>query len=36
MIKNYEVSNIIRSDKNYEVLFDSNDRNGFLIAKKLN
>lgn len=36
MIKNYEVSNIIRSDKNYEVIFDSNDRNGFLIAKKLN
>jgi hypothetical protein len=36
MIKNYEVSNIIRSDVNYEVLFDSNDRNGFLIAKKLN
>jgi hypothetical protein len=36
VIKNYEVSNIIRSDKNYEVLFDSNDRNGFLMAKKLN
>jgi len=33
-LKNFEVSNIMRNDKKYEILFDEpNDRNGFLISK---
>lgn len=35
IIKNYEVANIMRSDSNFEILFDSNDRNGFLVSKKI-
>ena len=34
-IKNYEVSRIIRNNNDYEILFDSNERNGFLVAKKV-
>lgn len=34
-IKNNEVSNIIRNDKGYQVIHDSNERNGFLVAKKI-
>ncbi len=35
-IKNYEVANLIRSEvNNYEIFMDSNDRNGFLVAKKI-
>lgn len=35
VIKNYEVSNIIRRDPSFEIIIDSPDRNGFLIAKKI-
>ena len=35
-IKNYEVSNIMRSDIQFEILHDVvNDRNGYLVAKKV-
>ena len=34
-IKNNEVSNLIRNDIRYQVIHDSNDRNGFLVAKKI-
>lgn len=34
-IKNYEVSNLIRDNKeSYNIIVDSNDRNGFLVAEK--
>lgn len=36
IIKNYEVSKIVRSDNRYTIIMDSDDRNGFLIAKKNN
>ena len=36
-IKNFKVSNIMREDDSYEILFDvPNDRNGFLVSKKNN
>jgi hypothetical protein len=35
LIKNNEVANIMRSDSNYQILYDNiYDRNGFLISKK--
>lgn len=34
-IKNNEVSNIIRNDTKYQVIHDSGERNGFLVAKKI-
>jgi hypothetical protein len=34
-IKNNEVANIMRSDPEYRVLIDSNERNGFLVSKKI-
>lgn len=34
-IKNYEVSRFIRNNKSYNVIVDSNDRNGFLVAEKI-
>ena len=34
-IKNYEVSNIMRNSDEYEIIADSNERNGYLISKKL-
>jgi hypothetical protein len=34
-IKNYEVSNFIRNNKSYNIIIDSNDRNGFLVAEKI-
>ena len=35
-IKNHKVSNLMKGDKKYEILYDiPNDRNGFLISKKL-
>jgi hypothetical protein len=35
-IKNYEVANIMRSDRQFEILHDVvNDRNGYLVAKKV-
>jgi len=35
VLKNHEVANIMRNNKNYEILHDEiNDRNGFLISKK--
>lgn len=35
-IKNYEVSNFIRDNKeSYNIIVDSNDRNGFLVAEKI-
>ena len=33
-IKNYRVANLIRNHNEFEVLHDSNERNGFLVAKK--
>jgi hypothetical protein len=33
VIKNYEVAMIIRNDKKYNVLHDSDERNGYLVAK---
>jgi hypothetical protein len=37
LMKNFEVSELIRNNNNYSILFDEpNDRNGFLIAKKNN
>lgn len=35
-IKNNEVAILMRSDSNYQIIHDSNDRNGFLVSKKLN
>jgi hypothetical protein len=36
LIKNNEVANIIRNDRNYHILYDNiSDRNGFLISKKI-
>lgn len=36
IIKNYEVANIMRSDSQFEILHDVvNDRNGYLVAKKV-
>jgi hypothetical protein len=36
LIKNNEVANIIRNDRNYQILYDNiSDRNGFLISKKI-
>ena len=35
-IKNNEVANIIRNDRNYQILYENiSDRNGFLISKKI-
>lgn len=34
VIKNYEVANLIRNSSDFQVLHDSNERNGFLVAKK--
>jgi hypothetical protein len=35
-IKNYEVANIMRSDRQFEILHDVvNDRNGYLVSKKV-
>jgi hypothetical protein len=35
ILGNHEVANIMRNNKNYEILHDEiNDRNGFLISKK--
>jgi hypothetical protein len=35
VIKNYEVANLIRNNNEFKVLHDSNERNGYLVAKKL-
>ena len=35
VVKNFKVSEIIRNDTSYEVLIDSKERNGFMIAKKI-
>jgi len=35
VIKNYEVANIVRNDSSYQIIIDSSDRNGFLVAKKI-
>lgn len=35
-IKNYETSNFIRNNKDlYNIMIDSNDRNGFLVAERI-
>jgi hypothetical protein len=34
-IKNYEVANLMRNNSNYQILFDSNERNGYLVSKKI-
>jgi hypothetical protein len=35
-IKNNEVAILMRKDTNYQIIHDSDDRNGFLVSKKLN
>ena len=35
-IKNNEVARLMREDKGYQIIHDSNDRNGFLVSKKIN
>jgi hypothetical protein len=36
MMKNFKVREIIKNDDNYEIIYDEpNDRNGFLVAKKI-
>jgi hypothetical protein len=34
-IKNNEVAILMRNDSNYQIIYDSDDRNGFLVSKKL-
>lgn len=35
VIKNYEVANLMRNNSNYQILFDSNERNGYLVSKRI-
>ena len=35
-IKNNKVADIIRKSNDYKIMADSNDRNGYLVAKKIN
>jgi hypothetical protein len=35
-IKNNEIAILMRKDSNYQIIHDSDDRNGFLVSKKLN
>jgi hypothetical protein len=35
-IKNNKVADIIRKNNDYKIIADSNSRNGYLIAKKIN
>lgn len=35
VIKNYEVANLIRNSSEFHVLHDSDERNGYLVAKKV-
>jgi hypothetical protein len=34
-IKNNEVANLMRNSSNYQILFDSNERNGYLVSKRI-
>jgi hypothetical protein len=34
-IKNNEVAILMRTDSNYQIIHESNDRNGFLVSKKI-
>ena len=34
-IKNNKVARLMREDKTYQIIHDSNDRNGFLVSKRL-
>jgi hypothetical protein len=36
ILKNFEVANIMRNDKTYDIIIDSDDRNGFILSKKIN
>lgn len=35
VIKNYEVAKSMRNNPEFEILFDSDDRNGFLVSKRI-
>lgn len=35
IIKNNEVANLMRNSSDYQILFDSNERNGYLVSKKI-